>query len=44
MFVNDVISLIGISGPNILGTRNKNPPNCTILDNWVFENFVLADE
>ena len=20
------------------------PPNCIILDNWVFENFILADE
>ena len=20
------------------------PPNCTILDNWVFQNFMLADE
>ena len=19
-------------------------PNCTVLDNWVFENFMLADE
>ena len=22
----------------------KNPPNCTILDSWVFENFILVDE
>ena len=22
----------------------RNPSNCTILDRWVFENFVLADE
>ena len=22
----------------------KNPPNCIVLDNWVFENFILADE
>ena len=22
----------------------RNPPNCIILDNWVFENFILADE
>ena len=21
-----------------------NPPNCIILDKWVFENFILADE
>ena len=32
-FANDVISLIGIGGPNILGGANRNPPNCTILDN-----------
>ena len=22
----------------------KNPPNCFILDSWVFNNFILADE
>ena len=22
----------------------KNPPDCIILDNWGFENFILADE
>ena len=22
----------------------RTPPNCTNLDNWVFENFTLADE
>ena len=22
----------------------KNPPDCIILDKWVFENFILADE
>ena len=22
----------------------KSPPKCIILDNWVFENFILADE
>ena len=22
----------------------KNPPDCTILDRWVFDNFKLADE
>ena len=22
----------------------KNCPDCTILDNWVFDNFILADE
>ena len=24
--------------------ENISTPNCTILDNWVFENFILADE
>ena len=30
----------------IKGLRSlpKNPPNCTMLDNWVFENFILTDE
>ena len=22
----------------------KNPPDCIILDNWVFEKYLLADE
>ena len=24
--------------------RDRNPPDYTILDNWVFKNFVLDDE
>ena len=27
-----------------IDARNKNPPECIILDNWVFETFILADE
>ena len=27
-----------------LGMSRGISPNCTILDKWVFENFVLADE
>ena len=23
---------------------SKNPPDCTILCNWLFENFILTDE
>ena len=22
----------------------RTPPNCTVLENWVFENFILGDE
>ena len=22
----------------------RNPPDCAIFDNWVFDNFLLADE
>ena len=44
-FVNDNISLIGVIVRwNILGEQNRNPPNCAILDNRDFENFMLADE
>ena len=44
-FANDVISLIGVGKPNIWGGRpNRNPPNYTVLDNWVFEHFILVDE
>ena len=39
---DDIISLI--IEANILGGPNRYPPKCTILDNWVFEDFVLADE
>ena len=42
-FANDVISGI-IGGQNILGGPNRNPPNCTFLDNWIFEDFILANE
>ena len=38
-FTNDVISLIGC-----IGAPNRYPPNCTILHNWVFENFILPDK
>ena len=43
VFVNDVI--IGVTGElNILDGLNIIHPNGTILGNWVFENFILADE
>ena len=29
------------NGPNNLP---KNPPDCIILDNWVFDNLILTDE
>ena len=29
------------NGPKI---PPKNPPNCPILSNWVFDNFILADD
>ena len=43
-FANSIISLTGIDEPIILGGPNRYPPNYTILDNWVFENFILANE
>ena len=33
-------SVVG-NGPKCLP---KNPPNCSILHNWVFDNFILAEE
>ena len=41
-FADYIISLIG--EPKISLGPNRNPPNSTILDKWVFENFILADE
>ena len=32
-----------IIGFSSIGGPNRNPPNCTILDNRVFEKLVLAD-
>ena len=36
--------MILIGEANILGGPNINSPNGTILDNWVVESFILADE
>ena len=36
--------LIGILGPILSYASNRNPHNCIILNNWVFENFILADK
>ena len=37
--------LISVTGrPNIPSEANRNYPNRTILENWVVENFILADE
>ena len=33
-----------VDGPKILVLPVINSPDCTILDNLVFENFILADE
>ena len=41
-FADDIISLIGEL--NVLSAPNRNPPNCTILDNWVSKSFILANE
>ena len=36
--------LISVTGrPNIPSEANRNYPNCTVLDNWIFSNFILAD-
>ena len=37
---NGLRKLNGVGSPK----RGKNPPNCIILDNWVFYNFVLVNE
>ena len=34
----------GAGEPNILVGPNRNPPNFTTLDKWLFESFTLADE
>ena len=39
-FANDAMGHIICN----ISRRSKNPPNCTILDSWVFENLILLDE
>ena len=34
----------GVGEPNILIGPNRNPPNFTILDKWLFESFIFADK
>ena len=42
VLADDIVFLIGES--NILDGLNRNPPNGTILSNWVFKKFILADK
>ena len=43
----DGLSIFFIKGKPVFsdGPRSlpKNPPNCAVLDNWVFNNFILAE-
>ena len=46
LLMNGVSTLFIKSNPvfsNDIGLP-KNPPDCSILCNWVFDNFILADE
>ena len=38
-----IVSDVALAGFNIR-SKKLNPPNCIILDKWVFEKCVLADE
>ena len=40
--INELFSIAG--SLTRLNGSNINPLNCTILDNRVFQNFILADE
>ena len=44
----DVISRVFINGKAVFssGPKNlpRNPSDCSILDSWVYDNFILADE
>ena len=43
--ISPLVDKFNISGGiKSLGGPNINPLNCTILDNCVFENFILASE
>ena len=32
------------SRPVVCNVLHRSLPNCVILDGWVFENFILADQ
>ena len=46
--LNDGLSIFFIKrkpvSSNSPKSSTRNPPDCPILDNWVFENIILADE
>ena len=48
MLLANGVSTFSINGTLIFsnGSKNirKNPPDCPILCNWVFDSFILADE
>ena len=39
--LDSCLSIFFINGPESVP---KNPPDCPIICNWVFDNFVLVDE
>ena len=44
-FAIEFIILSGENEPNIpSGSCITKPPDCTVLDSWVFENFTSTDE
>ena len=43
LFANTVSSIFKIIFSSKIG-EPKNLPNCTILDSWIYDNSVLADE
>ena len=40
LFVTIFFKMFVLSGAK----KEINPPNCTIIGSWVFDNFILADE
>ena len=40
LFVRIFFKMFVLSGAK----KDINPPNCTIIGSWVFDNFILADE
>ena len=47
LFANGLITLFIDGNPDFNKRPNnlpKNPPDCILFDNWVFENLISADE
>ena len=44
MFKFFVIVFTELNDVKLISKGSRNPPGCAVLENWVFDNFILAYE